>query len=585
MRTLFRVLICTAFLQLTLGKDAAKDDAKSVTVEPKKSTTTTAAPPAKTSEALKKSSTSAPASEDSQKSATSPAPSSDSDWSYPAVNKNWGGTCEGKQQSPIDLPPFGAAQTQYPLSDFLQYRKVVLDGDTRGKFLKWKAAGGQPAIGYLTHNSVKYNLENIAVHAMSEHQVNGKQYDIEIQFIHKSDSGEYAAIAVLCAALPLSTPDPMFKNLQAATSEGRAVDLEAFFKRLETDKYYTYSGSLTTPPCTEKVTWFVLATVCNIPQAFADFATNQPNMKKDYRSPQPLNGREINMKADNLDEHWHYPSDNDVWGGICKSGRQQSPIDLPLTVLSGIAKKSQLLNDLNYNKVDWKGADTSHGIKFQSDNNAGFLTLMNKKFNLIQFHMHSKSEHTVAGSQFDLELHFIHKSSDGEFAIIGVLCQAEDFGTSKFFDSIKASLDSPVTVDMKDQLLGKLDTTRYFQYPGSVTTPPCTEGVNWVILASQCSVPTDFLIWLKKYKSMKDNFRFTQPLNDRSVETVELEEAIADDDYDETNQDHIDLAKLPLWGKIAFGFGMFLFCGVILLRCMRKDPFTEALLHDVDEEI
>jgi carbonic anhydrase len=520
----------------------------------------------------------------SSQQSSSSSSSGSSDWSYPAVNKNWGGTCDSsKKQSPIDLPPFTAAQPQYSLSDYLQYRAVVMDGDTKGKFLEWKAAGGQPAVGYLTHNSVKYNLENIAMHTMSEHQVNGKQYDLELQFIHKSDAGDYAAISVLCGALPLSKPDPIFKSLQTATSEGKQVDIEAFFDRLETDKYYTYSGSLTTPPCTEGVTWFVLATVCNVPEAFYTFATNLPGMKDNYRKPQTLNGREINTKAENLDEHWHYPADNDVWGGVCKAGRQQSPIDLPLTVLSGIAKKSQLLNDMQYNRVDWKGADTAHGLKFQSDNDPGFLSMMNKKFNLIQFHMHQKSEHTVAGDQFDLELHFIHKSADGEFAIVAVLCNGENFGTSTFFDGLQNSMKSSVSVDVKGDFLGKLDTTRYFQYPGSLTSPPCTEGVNWVVIASQCSVPKDYLIFLKKYKSMKDNFRGAQPLNDRSVETVELEEAIADEDNDEITQDHIDLAKLPLWGKISFGCGLLLFFGVIIFRCTRKDPMSQALLHDVDE--
>lgn len=199
--------------------------------------------------------------------------------------------------------------------------------------------------------------------------------------------------------------------------------------------------------------------------------------------------------------------------------------------------------------------------------------------------MHSKSEHTVAGDHFDLEIHFIHKSKDGKFANIGVLCQGENFGTSKFFDSLRGGMDNSMSIDIKGDFIGKLDTTRYFQYPGSLTSPPCTEGVEWVIIASKCLVPKDFLIYLKKYKSMKNNFRYPQPLNDRSVETVELEEAIADDDYDENNQDHIDLAKLPLWGKIAFGLGLLFFCGVIMFRCTRKDPMTESLLKDIDEEI
>jgi len=508
----------------------------------------------------------------------------DGQWKYPAVNKNWGGQCNvAGNQSPIDLPPFSSAQKQYPLTEFMQYRAVLFDGDTKGQYLKWQAVAGQPAVGYLTHNDVKYNFEHLALHTRSEHTVNGKQYDMELQFYHKSDGGEYAAISVLCSRMPLTEPNGIFKALRTATAEGKTVDIGGFFASLDSSRYFSYPGSITVPPCDEGVTWLVLSTVCSLPEDFWQYVSALPGMVDNYRGPQDAGSREVTTKAAALQAHWHYPADNAVWGGTCARGTQQSPIDLPVTVLSSLTKKSQLLDDLHYNIVDYKGEDLDHGVLFKSDSDMGYLIYNGIKYQLKSVSIHSKSEHTIAGAQFDLEIHFAHQAENSDhMAIIGVLCKSEDFGTSEFFTTLTESMDSTVAVDIKGKFLGRLDTTRYFTYPGSLTSPPCTENVDWLIVGAQCSVPKDYLISLKKYRSMKDNFRPPQPLNERSVETVELEEAIGDEDT-EVNPEHIDLAEVPLLGKIGFGVGLFLFCGVVMLRVLRKDPMAESLLHDVDE--
>jgi len=506
-------------------------------------------------------------------------------WGYPARNNVWGGACQtGKQQSPIDLPPMTAAEEQYALTEYMQYRKITMRGEDTGTGLSWSPKKGQASMGYFTFESVKYNLNSWQIHAGSEHTVNGKQYDMEVQFNHKSEAGAEAIISVMCAVMPLTEPSPFFTKLQVAMSADTEIDPAALFENsMDTTKYFQYTGSKTTPPCEEGVTWIVLATVCSIPDDFYKYATGLPSMKDNYRSPQALNKRAITTKTAHLNDHWHYPARNEDWGGVCNTGRQQSPIDLPLTVLSAITAKSALLEQMKYEPVGYKGSDSGHGLKWVSDKEMGHLEYNGKQYKLLQINIHAKSEHTIAGQQYDLEIHFQHKSDDDEYAIVAILCSSENFGQSTFFDNLQASMLADVKIDMKKDFLSTMDTRRYFTYPGSLTTPPCTEGVEWIVLAANVKVPKDFLIFLKKYKTMKNNFREPQPLMDRSVETVELEEAAGD--MDEEDEEHIDLAEIPFAAKLGIGAGVLGVCGLFVLfyRCQSKHQFNVALLHDDDE--
>lgn len=269
-------------------------------------------------------------------------------------------------------------------------------------------------------------------------------------------------------------------------------------------------------------------------------------------------------------------------------GKEQSPVDFGLAVMTSMEKHSQLLTNFHYLPGLYKAADTGKGLKWASDSPMGFFRLYNKDWDLKQFNIHAKSEHTIAGGQYDLEFQFVHTNKDGSMLVVGVLCQAEDFASSTFFDDLRASLAGiktkkkntmgekkgaqEVELDLVKSVFQTIDTTRYFKYAGSLTTPPCTEGVQWVVFASELKVPKDFLIFLKGFKSMKYNFRPTQPVNDRNVETVEVAELLDDEIWRPTVMELIQF--MSAFGILVIGFQV-----LWEHTCGKTDPMQYSLLR------
>ncbi|PHQ94334.1 MAG: carbonate dehydratase [Pseudoalteromonas sp.] len=142
------------------------------------------------------------------------------------------------------------------------------------------------------------------------------------------------------------------------------------------------------------------------------------------------------------------------------------------------------------------------------------------EYDLLQFHFHSPSEHTLNGKSFPLEVHFVHKAQDGTLAVVGVMFEegAENAELAKIWkDMPKAANDvttSDVTVNAGNLL--PVDQT-VIRYAGSLTTPPCSEGVKWHVMTSPIEVSKE---QVEKFLStVPANNRPLQPLNDRSFKT------------------------------------------------------------------
>ena len=154
-------------------------------------------------------------------------------------------------------------------------------------------------------------------------------------------------------------------------------------------------------------------------------------------------------------------------------------------------------------------------------------------FEPLQLHFHSPSEHTVAGKYYDVELHIVHKykSSDGELgAVIAVFFDREKGGNyeNEFINSLnfeEAEREGvPVTNVNFHTFMSKIDTENYWSYNGSLTTPPCTEGIKWTVLSDVQNISDTQLNGMAKWFSHdhgfaegKGNNRMIQPLNDRTV--------------------------------------------------------------------
>jgi carbonic anhydrase len=149
----------------------------------------------------------------------------------------------------------------------------------------------------------------------------------------------------------------------------------------------------------------------------------------------------------------------------------------------------------------------------------------NKKFSLKQFHFHTPSEHTINGMHYPMEMHLVHVSDSGELAVFGVFFERGKH--NKNFDDIVTHLpDAPgekkqaghVTVD-PDALLPA--SRECFSYSGSLTTPPCSEGVSWFLAMNPVEMST---AQIEEFTSrLRQNNRPPQALNSRKVSKVTVQ--------------------------------------------------------------
>ena len=240
------------------------------------------------------------------------------------------------------------------------------------------------------------------------------------------------------------------------------------------------------------------------------------------------------------DSHWDYGSQEGpaFWGKLsprfsaCGDGQSQSPIDIDRTVKADLPslkaqfKPAQLKIVHHEHMADV--INTGHSIQVNYSE-GDTLQIGDAQFELLQYHFHSPSEHTVSGKRFPMEMHLVHQSADNKLAVVGVLIEEGDQNAA--FDPVWANLPKHKSVETHlehmtvnvDDLLPKNRST--YRYDGSLTTPPCSEGVRWMLFttpiqlsAKQIGVFRDIL---------KSNNRPVQRLNGRTVATDRVVETVA----------------------------------------------------------
>jgi carbonic anhydrase len=212
----------------------------------------------------------------------------------------------------------------------------------------------------------------------------------------------------------------------------------------------------------------------------------------------------------------------------CGKGGQQSPIDLP----SGSVAATTEVN-LSYRKTALSVGHTEHvhdivdnGHTIQVDVDQGStLNVSGTVYHLRQFHYHTPSEHTLDGRQFPLEMHFVHQSDDGRFAVVAALVQEGDKNPNlaevlKHLPEQKGETARPAGVVLN---LGEAlpEVVRATTYTGSLTTPPCTEGVTWLVLQG-IHATADLAQLNALAERLGDNHRPVQPRNGRSFGQADL---------------------------------------------------------------
>jgi carbonic anhydrase len=197
-------------------------------------------------------------------------------------------------------------------------------------------------------------------------------------------------------------------------------------------------------------------------------------------------------------------------------GKFQSPID----IRDDVAKKTDLpAIDFHYRAAPLRIIDNGHSIQVNYAPGS-FITVGGKQYELVQFHFHKPSEEKINGKGYDMVAHLVHKDSDGKLAVVAVL-----LATGEANPLIRTLWDNPpkqkgtetavdaVKINASD-LLPK--NRAYYTFPGSLTTPPCSEDVTWFVLKSPTSISADQVAQFAKSYPM--NARPVQALNGREVE-------------------------------------------------------------------
>lgn len=230
--------------------------------------------------------------------------------------------------------------------------------------------------------------------------------------------------------------------------------------------------------------------------------------------------------------HWGYGEEAGpaVWGQLsadyaaCAEGQNQSPIDLAAATPGEVEEvRAQFpkadLRIVNQGDV-LEALDNGHTIQVNYDGGET-LTVGDESYRLLQYHFHSPSEHTVGGEHFPMEMHLVHQSSSGGLAVIGVFIEEGEHNHT--VDPIWKNLPDEkgeevelegVQVDIDEILPISPTTYRYF---GSLTTPPCSEGVHWLVMTEPIALSSSQIDDFREV--FFGNNRPTQPLNDREVIT------------------------------------------------------------------
>ncbi len=207
------------------------------------------------------------------------------------------------------------------------------------------------------------------------------------------------------------------------------------------------------------------------------------------------------------------------WGSLapefaaCSLGREQSPIDLA-------DAESRPLPEIAFDYAPGPVSVLHDGHNLVWNFSPGSaITVSGKRFDLQQFHLHHPGEHTVEGAGFPLELHLVHADSKGALAVVGVFLREGESNRAlapvwRELPEDEAPPRAAGVLNPRGLLPGSRTTWRY---RGSLTTPPCSEGVSWFVMTEPVAVSREQVEAFRRIVGR--NARPPQPRNGRELVT------------------------------------------------------------------
>lgn len=221
--------------------------------------------------------------------------------------------------------------------------------------------------------------------------------------------------------------------------------------------------------------------------------------------------------------HWGYEASNgpDIWSKhfSAASGMEQSPIDIDVSQVN--RSNEEMAVEVNYLPSKVTVVNNGHAVQWTPED-AGHIVIKGKKYNLVQFHHHCPSEHTFSGNVYPIEVHFVHQHKEsGELAVLGHLFELGEMNelianitTMKPPSKADGEINAGIVDFSKICLTGN-----YVHYKGSLTTPPCSEGVIWYVCTTLSKISDKQVEWFRACVP-HDTARPIMPLNGRDLCTV-----------------------------------------------------------------
>ena len=230
----------------------------------------------------------------------------------------------------------------------------------------------------------------------------------------------------------------------------------------------------------------------------------------------PIRRRAIKLAASkHKSTHWGYRSENGPakWSALddkfqlCGAGKQQSPIDISKSVGGNVTAVA-----FNYKSGPATVVNNGHTVQVNVAR-GNRLQIGDRVYRLVQFHFHTPSENTVNGLHYPMETHLVHADANGRLAVVALMVRAGRKGILDHLPQPSRSGEkvNAGTVDPSELLPA---SKHHFVFKGSLTTPPCSEGVDWFVMKQP--IEADRATIARFYSILGANNRPTNPLNGRA---------------------------------------------------------------------
>eukprot|EP00756_Hemistasia_phaeocysticola_P027540 Hpha_TRINITY_DN16123_c1_g3::TRINITY_DN16123_c1_g3_i2::g.7442::m.7442 len=467
--------------------------------------------------------------------------------------------CNGFEQSPVRIDTSRVIESGS--STLLSAISYTAGFGTMGTELTNTGTGVvlKGAFGHLTVGSEHYDAVEIRFHFPAEHALDSGLYTGEMQIVHqrRGACGDQPALSCNTGLLMVSVflkesllPADAFTGSElldalewdnlpeagASRTVTKPVDLRTSLADPLGGNFWRYDGSLTTPPCTEGVKWFIAQRPLTIKgEQYDAFKALYPDPANN-RPLQPLQGRSVvrnsfEVLGQSQQSSYTYANPDTEWPlmewTVC-GGTSQSPIDIQTALIA--ARGGHHLTEVTVYETVPAGLtveNNGHGLNINGE--FGYVSSGGYRYKAAGVHFHFPSEHSVNGVLYDGELHIVHMrdaaiTGGQELLVIGVLLQAGGVDspllTALGLDSPPANkgdtaiLTSPIDLGgaLEEQLSGS-----FWRYDGSLTTPPCSETVRWHVLQTPLIISDAQRDAFKRIFPNPANNRPVQPLNGRPV--------------------------------------------------------------------